>query len=307
MAAGSITFNDIRLEWMVSALPDLGELERALAALPSGLTGTRTAASLPRRQVRFERVSFRYPRSSADVLTGLDVDLPVGRSTALVGVNGAGKSTLVKLLCRLHDPTSGCIRIDGVPLNEFDPREWRRQVAVVFQDFNHYATSAADNIAMGALRHADDGAGLREAAERAGVLDVIESLPQKWDTILSREYTGGVDLSGGQWQRVALARALFAVRHGARILILDEPTSWLDARAEAVFFDHFLSITQGITSLIISHRFSTVRQADNIMVLDNGRVIEQGSHRKLIARGGIYADMFAVQAAHFTGAGQRES
>jgi ATP-binding cassette, subfamily B, bacterial len=307
MAAGSISFTDISLEWMVSALPDLRALEKSLASTSVELTGQRQATGLPQREIRFEQVAFRYPRTSVDVLTGLNLELPLGCSTALVGVNGAGKTTLVKLLCRLHDPTGGRICLDGIPLNEFDPEAWRRQVAVVFQDFNHYPTSAGDNIAMGAIEHLKDHDGLGRAAARADAQQFIEELPLGWDTVLSRQYTNGTDLSGGQWQRVALARALFAVEHGARLLILDEPTSMLDVRAEAAFFDRFLSITQGVTSLIISHRFSTVRRADRIVVIEGGRLEEQGSHDDLLAMGGTYATMFRTQAASFTTAGREGS
>jgi ATP-binding cassette subfamily B protein len=233
------------------------------------------------------------------VFDGLDLELRAGRSTALVGINGAGKTTLVKLLARLHDPVSGQILVDGTDLALLRPDEWQRQVAVVFQDFAHYPLSFAENIGFGSPSHAGDVAGLAAAAERAGALDVLSELPDGWDTVLSRSYDGGVELSGGQWQRIALARALFAVRHGATILVLDEPTAWLDARGEAGFFDRFLDITAGTTTLIISHRFSTVRRADHICVLDQGRVLEQGDHSALIAAGGRYAQLFSLQAARF--------
>jgi ATP-binding cassette, subfamily B, bacterial len=164
----------------------------------------------------------------------------------------------------------------------------------VFQDFAHYPLTLRENIGWGAPAHLDDAEGLTASAERAGA-----SIEPGWDTVLSRSYEGGVDLSGGQWQRIALARALFAVRHGARILVLDEPTAWLDARGEADFFDRFLDITQGTTSLIISHRFSTVRRADHICVLDAGQVLEQGDHESLLAAGNRYAELFRLQAARY--------
>jgi ATP-binding cassette, subfamily B, bacterial len=307
MAAGSISFNDVSLEWMVSALPDLPQLEASLSATKEELRGHRTATGLPVHEIRFENVTFGYPRSAANVLAGLDLELPMGRSTALVGVNGAGKTTLVKLMCRLHDPTAGRVTVDGIPLNEFDPQAWRRQISAVLQDFNEYPLSVADNIAMGAIEFSADREGMRRAAERADALSFIEKLPGGWDTILSRQYTGGVDLSGGQWQRVALARALFAVEHGARILILDEPTSQLDIRAEAAFFDRFLNITKGTSCLVISHRFSTVRQADHIVVLEEGRIREQGSHSQLLSSGGKYANMFRTQSAAFSSERERAS
>jgi ATP-binding cassette subfamily B protein len=225
------------------------------------------------------------------VLDGLDLEIPAGRSTAIVGVNGAGKTTLVKLLARLHDPAGGTISVDGVPLTELDARRWQRQIAVVFQDFNRYPLSLAENITLGRAGSPE------RAAERAGAAELRGDVG--WPTILSRQYEGGTDLSGGQWQRVALARALFAVEHGATVLVLDEPTAWLDVRAEAAFFDRFLEITRDLTSIVISHRFSTVRRADQICVLDGGRLAERGTHDELMAAGGIYAEMFRLQAARF--------
>ena len=173
---------------------------------------------------------FRYPGADRDVFGGLDLVLRAGQSTALVGINGAGKTTLVKLLARLHDPVSGRILVDGADLTRLRPAEWQRQVAVVFQDFAHYPLSFAENVGFGAPGTCLDTSGLAAAAGRAGALDVLSRPGRGWDTVLSRGYDGGVDLSGGQWQRIALARALFAVRHGATILVLDEPTAWLDAR-----------------------------------------------------------------------------
>ncbi|HWN63439.1 MAG TPA: ABC transporter ATP-binding protein [Streptosporangiaceae bacterium] len=299
---GDISWDDVALSWMIQGLPRARDLETALAA--PGLAGSLPAAGLPASEVRFEQVRFRYPSAGREVFEGLDLVLRAGRSTALVGINGAGKTTLVKLLARLHDPDSGRILVDGVDLALLRPAEWQRQVAVVFQDFAHYPLSFAENIGFGSPAHVSDVSGLSDAARRAGALDVLSSLsslsgPSGWDTVLSRSYDGGVELSGGQWQRVALARALFAVRHGATILVLDEPTAWLDARGEADFFDRFLEITEGTTTLIISHRFSTVRRADHICVLDEGRVLEQGDHGSLIAAGGRYAELFGLQAARF--------
>lgn len=298
---GTVGRNELGLQHMVSALPDVDELVRELRDRGAALAGARPAAGLPEREVRFERVSFRYPRSDTDVLRGLDLVVPAGRSTAIVGLNGAGKTTLVKLLSRLHDPTAGAIVVDGVPLTEFEPGSWQRQVSVVNQEFTKYPLSARENVGFGSPAHLDDEAGITAAARQAGALDLIEALPLGWDTVLSREYTDGADLSGGQWQRVALARALFAIRHGARILVLDEPTAWLDVRAEAEFFDRFLDITAGATTIVISHRFSTVRRAEQICVLDGGQIAERGTHEELVASGGQYAEMFLAQAARFTG------
>jgi len=303
---GDISWDDVALSWMIQGLPRARELEVSLSAAVSGLAGSLPVAGtgLPVREVRFEEVRFRYPGADRDVFGGLDLVLRAGQSTALVGINGAGKTTLVKLLARLHDPVSGRILVDGTDLSLLRPSEWQRQVAVVFQDFAHYPLSFAENVGFGSPSHLSDRPGLSDAARRAGALDVLSGLsglsgPSGWDTVLSRSYDGGVDLSGGQWQRIALARALFAVRHGATILVLDEPTAWLDARGEADFFDRFLEITEGTTTLIISHRFSTVRRADHICVLDEGRVLEEGDHESLIAAGRRYAELFALQAARF--------
>jgi len=304
LPVGDISWDDVALAFMVQGLPKARQLEAELAPSRPDLSGSLPAAGLPAREVRFERVRFRYPGADRDVFDGLDLGIPAGRSTALVGINGAGKTTLVKLLARLHDPTEGRIEVDGTDLARLDPARWQRQVAVVFQDFAHYPLSFAENIGLGAPEYRDDVPGLGDSARRAGALGTLASLPDGWQTVLSRSYAGGVDLSGGQWQRVALARALFAVRHGATILVLDEPTAWLDARGEADFFDRFLEITEGTTTLIISHRFSTVRRADHICVLDEGRVLEQGSHESLLAAGSRYAQLFRLQAARFEEAGQ---
>jgi ATP-binding cassette, subfamily B, bacterial len=295
---GDISWDDVDLAFMAAGLPRAAKLEAELAA-GADMSGTAPASGLPARDIRFEGVRFRYPGADRDVFDGLDLVIPAGRATALVGINGAGKTTLVKLLARLHDPTGGTIRVDGTDLARLRPAEWQRQVGVVFQDFAHYPLSASENIGLGAPEHLEDSAGLTATARRAGALDAITSLPDGWDTVLSRSYPGGVDLSGGQWQRIALARALFAVRHGATVLVLDEPTAWLDARGEADFFDRFLEITAGTTTLIISHRFSTVRRADHICVLDEGRVLEQGDHDSLLAAGNRYAQLFRLQAARF--------
>ena len=201
----------------------------------------------------------------------MDLVIPAGRSTAIVGLNGAGKTTLVKLLTGLHDPTRGRISVDGIDLSTVDAAVWQRRVAVVFQDFVRYPATAADNVGFGAVEHLGDLEATGAAARRAGAAGIVESLPRGWDTVLSRQYEGGVDLSGGQWQRIALARALMAVAHGARVLALDEPTAWLDVRGEAEFFANFLELTAGLTTVIISHRFSTVRRADRICVLEHGR------------------------------------
>jgi ATP-binding cassette subfamily B protein len=292
------------LQWMVESLPNVESLEHDLAARVGGDTGAQPAAGLPQKQIRFESVAFSYPDSSVNVLEGLDLLFEAGRSTAIVGANGAGKTTLIKLLAGLHAPSAGRISIDDTDINDLRAGDWQRQVAVVFQDFSHYPVTARENVSFGAVGFASDYAGVTEVAARAGASSFIEDLPRGWDTVLSREFTDGLDLSGGQWQRLALARALFAARHGATVLVLDEPTAWLDVRGEAEFFERFLDITSGLTTIIISHRFSTVRRADTICVLDGGHVVERGDHASLIASDGMYAEMFNLQAARFADASE---
>jgi ATP-binding cassette, subfamily B, bacterial len=243
-------------------------------------------------------VTFAYPGRPEPVLRELELDLPLGHSLGLVGVNGAGKTTLVTLLARMREPTGGAITVDGVPLTRLNEREWQRQVAVVYQDFARFPFTAAENVGLFA-DGSPDPERLAAAAERAGATDVIAALPRGWDTVLSPHYEGGVGLSGGQWQRIALARALYAVGQGARVLVLDEPTAQLDVRAEAAFYDRFLDLTAGVTSIVISHRFGSVRRAHRIAVLDAGRITELGTHNELLAADGAYAAMFRVQAERF--------
>jgi ATP-binding cassette subfamily B protein len=250
--------------------------------------------------IAFEKVSFAYPGGGREVLRELDLEFPAGTSTAIVGLNGAGKTTLVKLLSKLYEPTGGRISVDGVALDEFDARSWQRRLAVIYQDYVRYELDAAINIGLGAPGRMGDPEALERAIAWAGATEVIAALPDGLATVLSSRYSGGVDLSGGQWQRIALARALFAVQAGASVLVLDEPTAQLDVRAEVAFFDRFLEITRGLTTVVISHRFSTVRRADRIVVLDGGRVTEQGSHEELIAAGGAYANLFGLQARRFS-------
>jgi ATP-binding cassette, subfamily B, bacterial len=299
-------FDDVnrQLAYGTIAIPSILDLERRLAGPPSGTPSGAAALppDAPRDAIRFHGVRFRYPGQRDDVLAGLDLTIPAGHSLAIVGLNGAGKTTLVKLLGRLYEPDAGRITVDGIDLRALDASRWQRRVTAVFQDFAQYQLSARDNIGLGSPDGADDLKRLREAARQAGALELIEALPQGWDTVLSRRYTDGVDLSGGQWQRLALARALFAAQGGARVLILDEPTASLDVRAEADLYDRFLDITRGLTTILISHRFSTVRRAERICVLEHGRVVEQGSHEELVTASGRYAGMFALQAARFNDA-----
>jgi len=297
-AAGNVSMDDIMLAWTLFALPDADRLEQDLRP-PSELDGAKDPGDGPRTAIRFERVEFRYPAGSTDVLAGVDLELATGTSTALVGVNGAGKSTLVSLLARLRDPTGGRITVDGTDIRDLDPGRWQRTIALMPQDPVHYPLSAYDNVAFGALEHADDREGVLKAAKLSGFAAVVGELPLGWDTVLARELPGGAEMSGGQWQRLALARALFATFHGARVLVLDEPTAALDVRAEARFYERFHEITAGLTTLVISHRFATVRRARRIYVLDGGVITECGSHDELVAAGGTYAEMYQLQAARF--------
>jgi ATP-binding cassette subfamily B protein len=271
-------------------------LEEAMAPKGALLSGSQSAEGLPRGEIRFRDVTFGYA-GGPPVLDHFDLTIPAGSSLAIVGQNGAGKTTLAKLLCRLYDPQSGAIEIDGIDLRQLAVDSWRRRLTAVFQDFirfelplrvNVAPSGAPDEIINGALEAAG-------AAQLAGL-----------DTILSRGYPGGTELSGGQWQRIALARALSSVRLGAGVVLLDEPTAQLDVRGEAEIFDRILAATRDCTTILISHRFSTVRHADRICVLEHGRVIELGTHDELMAKGGRYHTMFELQARRFADAHDEE-
>jgi len=247
---------------------------------------------MPAREIRFRNVRFSYPSVSQSVLDGFDLTIPAGSSLAIVGQNGAGKTTLAKLLCRLYDPQEGSIEVDGVDLRQLDLDAWRERLTAVFQDFTRFELPLRDNVAP---RGAPDAVIMAALAE-AGAEHLVSL-----DTVLSRAYEGGTDLSGGQWQRVALARALCAVQLGAGLVLLDEPTAQLDVRGEAEIFERILTATRNATTILISHRFSTVRHADRICVLEHGRVVELGTHDELIASGGRYRTMFDLQASRFSG------
>jgi ATP-binding cassette subfamily B protein len=275
-----------------AAAPVAAVLRLEPAMRPAGelRSGNRAANAKPAREIHLRDISFAYA-GGASVLEHFDLTIPAGSSLAIVGQNGAGKTTIAKLLCRLYDPQSGAIEIDGVDLRDFDLASWRSRVAAVFQDFIRLELPLRDNVAPGGAP--DDF--IRDALESAGAAN-LGSL----DTVLSRGYDDGTDLSGGQWQRVALARALSAVRMGAGVVLLDEPTAQLDVRGESEIFDRLLAATRHCTTILISHRFSTVRHADRICVLEHGRVIELGTHDELMALGGRYRTMFDLQAQRFT-------
>ncbi len=271
-------------------------LEPTMRAKGGLHSGTASAAGLPRHEIRFRNLTFSYPNGPT-VLENLDLTIPAGTSLAIVGQNGAGKTTLAKLLCRLYDPISGAIEIDGQDLRSFDLETWRTRLTAVFQDFVRFELPLRDNVAPSGAPDAT----IESALAAAGAQNLAAL-----NTILARGYDGGTELSGGQWQRVALARAMCAVQLGAGVVLLDEPTAQLDVRGESEIFDRVLEATRHATTILISHRFSTVRHADRICVLEHGRVIELGTHDELIALGGRYRIMFDLQAERFSGAEDEE-
>ncbi|MBO3273180.1 ABC transporter ATP-binding protein [Hymenobacter defluvii] len=244
----------------------------------------------------FENVGFKYRNAEKWALRDLSFTLHAGEKLALVGENGSGKTTLVKLLSRLYDPTEGRILLDGYDLREYDPQELRQEIGVIFQDFVRFQLSAGQNLAVGRIEEKENTARIQSAAAQSLADSVVKKLPQGYDQIIGRRFAGGVDLSGGEWQKIALGRAYM---RDAQLLILDEPTAALDARAEYEVFQRFNELTQGKTAVLISHRFSTVRMADRILVIEQGKFIEIGSHQELLARGGRYAELFQLQAAGY--------
>jgi len=249
-----------------------------------------------REGFEFRNVSFRYPGSSRLVLNALNFHLRPGERIALIGENGEGKTTIVKLLTRLYDPIEGEVLLDGIDLREYDLVDLYREIGVIFQDFMRYEMTARENIGVGRIERVNDLELLRQSAQKSMAADVLRKLPSGMDQMLGRRFDGGVDLSGGEWQKVALARAYL---RDAQVLILDEPTSALDARSEYEVFKRFAELTSGKMALFISHRFSTVRMADRIVVLENGRIAEEGDHDTLTSLGGRYAEMFELQAASY--------
>ncbi len=246
--------------------------------------------------IELRKVSFRYPEGDRLVLDDVSLRIAPGEVIALVGENGSGKTTLTKLLCRLYDPSAGEVTLDGAPLGTYGLEAVRRSISVVFQDYAQYELTARENIWFGDLRADKDGERVGEAARLSGADEVIAQLPRGYDTTLGKWFEGGHELSVGQWQKVAVARALF---REAQLVVLDEPTASMDARAEAAFFEGFRPALGGRAAVLISHRFSTVRMADRIVVLEEGKVVEQGTHDDLVARGGTYAKLYALQARSY--------
>ena len=292
IGASTLAFGEFDWWLRTSAQPVplvLGLLDK-MAPVGMLADGHRAADGLPAQEIRFEGVHFAYPSSGIAVFDGFDLTIPAGKSIAIVGQNGAGKTTLAKLVCRMYDPSAGSLRVDGVDLRDFNVVSWRSRVAAVFQDFVRYELPLRDNVAP---------AGAPDEVVIGSLADARAEHLATLDTVLSKSYADGTDLSGGQWQRIALARALASVRLGAGVVILDEPTAQLDVRGEAEIFERLIEATRGCTTILISHRFSTVRRADLICVIEHGQVVEMGSHDELIARGGRYRTMFELQAARF--------
>lgn len=268
----------------------------AFLALKPRITAPTRPRSVPARLqqgVEFKNVSFKYPGQTGWALRNVNLTLRPAEKLALVGLNGAGKTSLVKLLTRLYDPTDGQILLDGVALNQYDPADWYKKIGVIFQDFVQYQLTAAENIGVGQIETMDDRMQILAAARQGGAHDSLANLPQGYDTILGKWFENGHELSLGQWQKVALSRAFI---REAEILILDEPTAALDAEQEYQIFQRFRALTQGKTSILISHRFSTVRMVDRIAVIENGTITELGSHDELVAQNGTYAHLFNRQA-----------
>jgi ATP-binding cassette, subfamily B, bacterial len=259
-------------------------------------SGTATTGTIP-DGIRFEQVCFSYPGSQKPVLTNISLHLPLGEKLAIVGENGSGKTTLIKLLTRLYIPSSGRILLDGVDLNDWDVDALRRRIGVIFQNFVQYQFTAGENVGVGDVVHLNDETAWEMAASKGMAKPFIDNLPQGFNTQLGKWFKDGQELSGGQWQKISLSRAF--MRSNADILVLDEPTAAMDAEAEMNIFNHFRTLTHDRMVVLISHRFSTVRMADKIIVMANGEIIEQGSHEQLLAQGGRYAHLFSLQAAGY--------
>jgi ATP-binding cassette subfamily B protein len=303
--SGAILQASTNIQQIFSTLSGIADQALFLTDLLAFFAMTPTIRSKPnalpaprpiQKGFEFRNVSFHYPGNSRLVLENLNLELHPSQRVALIGENGQGKTTIVKLMTRLYDPVDGQILLDGIDLREYDLDDLYREIGVIFQDFMRYEMTARENIAVGRIDAASDTQLLQMAAEKSMAADVIGRLPSAYDQMLGRRFDGGVDLSGGEWQKIALARAYL---RDAQVLILDEPTAALDARSEYEVFRRFAELTTGKMALFISHRFSTVRMADRIIVLDDGKVVEDGSHSELIRLGGRYSEMFELQAASY--------
>ncbi|MFW7381956.1 MAG: ABC transporter ATP-binding protein [Oligoflexus sp.] len=267
-------------------------LDIPTASLPS--TDSPMNSIRAEKGIRFAGVGFRYPGNHQWALRGIDLFISEGKSLALVGHNGAGKTTFIKLLCGLYTPTEGNIYLDGRDLRDWDVSALLKRISVIFQDFNQYHFTLKENVGLGSVQHLEDKARIARAVDRVGMEEILKDMEHGMDTMLGRWFRNGIELSGGQWQKIALARAF--VREEADILILDEPTAALDAEAEQKIFERFQALAKGRTSILISHRFPTVRIADHIVVIEGGKIIEQGNHDSLVAAQGRYAELFLLQA-----------
>jgi ATP-binding cassette subfamily B protein len=276
----------------VTDLLDFFAMKATVSSKPNALPVPRRI----RQGFEFRNVSFAYPGQTRQVLSNVSFLLQPGERLALVGENGQGKTTIVKLLTRLYDPTGGHILLDGVDLREYDLEDLWKEIGVIFQDFMRYDMSAHENIAIGRIEDKDNVFRVRAAAQKSLAEEVIRKLPKGYEQILGRRFEGGVDISGGEWQKMALARAYL---RDAQLLVLDEPTAALDAKSEHEVFLRFAELTQGKMALLISHRFSTVKMADRILVLEHGQIAEQGRHDQLLLSGGRYAEMFELQASSY--------
>lgn len=305
------TYDAMAIEGATPVMEAYGELQRILAppnSLPADADTSAVSASASTSApppdtaalVRFEDVAFAYPETTRKILDGLTFEIRPGELLAVVGLNGAGKSTMTKILAGLYEPTGGRVTADGTDIRELGPAAWRRRLSIVFQDFVRYPLTVRENVLLGSAEDQPDERALEGAARDCGLAGVVGRLPLGWQTPLSNSRPDGVDLSGGQWQQVVLARALYAVRRGARVLVLDEPTAHLDVRTEFEVFQRLAGVAgKEVSVVLISHRLSTVRQADRIVLLDGGRITESGSHDELMALDGAYARMFTVQAERF--------
>jgi ATP-binding cassette, subfamily B, bacterial len=298
LALGRSFDDDVAVEYGAVTLPAVHTLERLASESLARETGKVTLPEDTAPAVELRGVWFRYPGTDRDVLRDVDLTIPAGASAALVGMNGAGKTTLIKLLCGLYPPHRGVVMVGGVDLRAVDLDAWHRLIAPMFQEFVRLPATVRDNVAVGAIEHLDDTDSVRAALAEAGALRFSKRLSEGLDSLLATRYADGTDLSGGQWQRLGIARALFAMRHGARFLVLDEPTSNLDTSSEERLIRRLLEETKGsATTLLVTHRLALARRTDRIFVVEHGHVVESGTHEELIELGGRYASAFSMQAS----------